>query len=420
MSFYFNILFAIILLIITFWFLKRDFKLFFLNGLIIFQAFTIIPSLIYIETGKMISEQGREGFYVGAVFYFGLFYLLSLLFLYLTFNTLYKVKLRTFYFTYHGKNIEIPVLLGLVIMALGLLIYNALQSPSPLFNEGISRFNYWEHAKYPVLNKLFGNTAMFIPFALGILFTRMKKISLFLLLLYFGYNFYIGQKFSPIINGTFAFLLPLAILYDNKIFLRTLINKRTLILVALMGLLMYKVIYERYERVHPFAIIKIYDPNEAMFYRIFGLQGHLFWGATERYVYHHKSPSWDLASLPYGMHVMMKEFAAGGEKFAEQAAKKGFNFTNAYPSILFMIFPPLVAYLFHIFIVIFVLSVSGWILMRLLQNQSYVLAVISFQFFIWTIYALTMGYFYKLIFGLIFNFIILLMGAYFERKKIYS
>ncbi len=420
MSFYLNILFALLLLWITVWFFRKDFKVFFINGLIVFQAFTLIPSLIYIETGKMISEQGREGFFVGSVYYFGLFYLLTLIFIYLTFNTLRPVKLRTFYFTHQGKNIEVPVLLVLVITVLGILIYNASQSPSPLFDEGITRFNYWEHAKYPVLNKLFGNTAMFIPFALGLLFPRIKKTSLFILAVYFAYNFYIGQKFSPIVNGTFAFLLPLAVRYDNKIFLKTLFNKKSIVLMVLLGLAMYKIIYDRYERRYPFAVIKIYDPNEAMFYRIFGLQGHLFWGATERFVYHDKSPSWNLGYLPYGMHEMMKEFAVGGEEFVLQSARQGFNFTNAYPSILFMIFPPLIAYLFHVLIVIFILSLSGWILMRLIKNKSFVLAVISFQFFNWTIYALTMGYFYKLIFGLIFNFLILLMGAYFERKKIYA
>ncbi len=416
-----NILFSLFLLVVTIWAFKKNFKLYFIFGLIIYQAFTVIPSLVYIETGnKIISEQGRYGYFVGSVFYFGLFYLLSLLFIYLTFNTLKKVRLRTFYFTYNGKNIEMYVLLVLVIIVLSILLINAYLSPSPLFDSHVNRFTYWKMARFPILNKLFGNTAMFIPFALGILFLRYKKLSVLLLAIYYVYNFYIGQKFSPIVNGTFSFLLPLVIHYDTKTFFKFIFNKKTMFLGFILAIVVYNVIYNKYEKTHPFAVIKIYNPNEAMFYRIFGLQAHLFWGATERYVYQEVPHTWNISSLAYGMHEMMKEFAVGGEKFANISARIGFNFTNAYPSILLMVFPPLLAYFIHIFIIIFILTLSGWILIRLVENKSYILSLFAFQFFLWTIYALTMGYFYKLIFGIIFNALILIMAVYFEKKKLYE
>jgi hypothetical protein len=380
----------------------------------------MIPSLIYIETGKMISEQGREGYFVGSLFYFGLFYILTLLFIYLTFNSLNKIKLRTFYFKYDGKSIEMKLLLWVTVFVLTLLYINLFLSPSPLLTDEVTRFTYWQHAKFPVLNKIFGNTSMFIPFAAGILFTRYKKTGSVILILYFIYNFFIGQKFSPILMGTFAFLLPQVLLSDEKFFFRKMINFKTILIGLVLVGVMYKIIYDRYERRYPFAIIKIYDPNEAIFYRIFGLQAHLFWGATERFVHKGKEKSWDLGYLPYGMRVMMEEFSIMTKEQMEHAKNIGFNYTNGYPAILFMIFPPPIAYLFHILVIIFILSLSGWILMKLITNRSYILALISFQFFIWTVHALTMGYFYKSVFGIVFNIFILALGAWLEKKDIYA
>jgi hypothetical protein len=180
---------------------------------------------------------------------------------------------------------------------------------------------------------------------------------------------------------------------------------------------MYKTIYAKYEERRPFANIKIYDPNEAMFYRIFGLQSHLFWGASERYVIDGKKKSWNPLELNQGMHKMMREFSIAKEDELETVMKNGFNFTNAYPSVLLMIFPLPIAYLFHILIIIFILSLSGWILMRLIKNKSFLFALFSYQFFNWTIYALTMGYFYKLKFGVVFNVLILVLSYYLELRK---
>ena len=414
----FNLLNFFIILWATYAFLKKEIKLFVLYGLLIFQAISVIPSLIYIETGKYISEQGRMGYFVGATFFYCIFYLVSLLFIYATSNSLKPIKLRVVKFEVRNNNIENHILFIIVISVLSILLFNVYQSASPLFDKNVTRFTYWGQSKYPLLQKIFGNTAMFIPFVLGILNKKYKKSSIVLLLVYFGYNVLIGQKFSPIITGSFSFFLPIILMSTKKLKVSQIFKLKYIIIFLLAAISMYKIIYDRYDRRKPYAVIKIYDPNEAMLYRVFGLQGHLFWGATERFVLGDGDKSWNPLDLNYGMHKMMKEFATGNKESLEKHMKKGFNFSNAYPSVLFMIFPFYIAYVFHAFVIIFVLTLSGWILTKLLEHGSLVLSVVSYQFFIWTIYALTMGYFYKLKYGIIFNLLILFVSYVIEKRKL--
>ncbi len=412
-----NLFVAFVVFLITIYFYKKNFKVFFINGLIVYQAATIIPSLIYIETNKFISEQGRMGYFVGSVLLFSLFYIITLVFINASFNSFNKVKIRSFDFKYKKINVENELLLLISISVLVLLFINLLLSPIPLFTEHVSRFNYWELSKFPFFNKIFGNTAVFIPFALGVIFNKYKKSSIILLIVYFGYNFLIGQKYSPIIQGSFSFLLPIIIKNTKPIPFKKILSFRNILITFLLISVMYKVIYKKYEERRPFAIIKIYDPNEAIIYRIFGLQAHLFWGASESFVYKDAKKSWDPRELNKGMHKMMLYFSSADKKGLQESMNGGFSYTNAYPAVLFMIFPVPIAYLFHILIVIFILSLSGWILMRLIKNKSYLLALVSYQFFIWTVYALTMGYFYKLKYGILFNIFILLVSYLLEMKS---
>ncbi len=416
MSLYTIILLYFLLVILTIYMVNRNFKIYYLYGLILYQTITIIPSIIYIETGKYIAEQGKTGYYVGAVWYYAVFYLITLLIVYATHNTLKKIKLTTFELKINHKPFEEKAVIVIVSIVFFLLFFNLAQSPIPLFGH-VSRFDFWKYAKFPILGKIFGNTAMFLPFALGILFKKFKKLSISGMLLYIIYNFLIGQKFSPILSGSFSFFLPLVLASKTQIKLKSIIKLKFIIPALLVVFSAYKVIYNKYEKIHPFAVIKIYNPNEAILYRIFGLQGHLFWGATETFAHRNMPNSWNPLELNYGMHKMMRYFSNADKEKLEQNMKGGFSYTNAYPAVLFMIFPVSIAYLFHILIVIFILSLSGWILMKLITNHSYLFAIISFQFYIWTIYALTMGYFYKLKFGILFNLIVLGLSYYYEQTK---
>lgn len=397
-----NYLSVTLYLLICIYFVRKAFTFSFIYGLIIFQSLTILPSLIYIESGIYINEQGRNSYFSWATVITCIYFIITLLTLYLSHKYLSKYNFRTFKFSYKGNNIEEFILKSIVIVVLFLLLFNAFLSPLPFFDKSLSRFTYWDNSKFPILNSIFGNTASFIPFILGILVKKNKKFSVSLLIVYFLYNFLIGQKFSPILNGSFSFFLPIVIMSRDKI--KIFLKRYFLSIIVVLSIstyVIYEVIYAKYEATYPFANIKIYDPDEAIFYRVFGLQGHLMWGSTERFVFNDAERSYNPTDLLYGMPNMMSEFADSKEVLKSNA-DRGFNFTNAYPGILFKIFPVSIALLTHIFLTIILLGFAGWVLRKFIESNSKVLAVITFQFYIWLIYAFTMGYFYKVFFMSIF------------------
>jgi hypothetical protein len=398
-----NISIFIIVIIFILYSLNKGFKVVFIYGLLIFQGLTIIPSLIYIEEGVYISEQGRESYFVWATLIYSLYFIITFIVLFATFKTLGKVKPVVQVFKWNGKIIDHKIIFYVILFVMFILLLNVSLSKSPLFDTSITRFTYWENSKFPFLNKVLGNTSIFIPFVLGILYRSNKKKSIFLMGVYFAYNFMIGQKFSPIVSGLFSFFLPIVLMSPQKIRINWLFNKKIIFSFVFIFGLAYYAIYKRYEQRRPYAIIKIYDPNEAMFYRAFGLQGHLFWGATETYVYNDGKHSYNFSDLSQGMRHLMYKFAKiRSQESFDMAIKKGFNFTNAYPSILFYIYPTTIALIVHIVFTIVVLGFMGWLLMQFVVHRAYIMAVITYQLFNWTIYAFTMGYFYKLKYTTIF------------------
>ncbi len=419
MGFYINILFALLFMAFTYYYARQSFTLAFLYGLIFYQAISIIPSLIYIEEGIYINEQGRYSFFTGATILTVLYYIFTFIILALTFKSLNKYKLPVFTFNIYGKNIEVKTVLIIIVSVQAILITNALLSPLPILNDSVTRFTFWSGSKFPFLNKIFGNTAIFIPFALGMLFSKYKKFTVLMLFVFFGYNFMIGQKFSPILSGTFSFLLP--IIFNNRENLKIFVKKALLPMLVgstLMIGIIYQITYNKYEETRPFANVRIYDPNEAMLYRIFGLQGHLMWGATDRYVANNEAPkSFNPTDLLYGMPIMMEEFAKDRKLVLIANTVGGYNFTNAYPGIILKIFPISIAMIFHTFLTIAFLGLMGWMLKELMIKNALILSIVAYQFFNWTVYAFTMGYFYKLYFALAF-IIIYFLFIHFRKPRL--
>jgi len=417
MGLFINLLFAFLFVFFTYYYVKKSFLLSFLYGLVFFQAFSVIPSLIYIEQGIFINEQGRFSFFTGATIVCVLYFIFTFSIIAMAFKTFNKTRLPVFQFNYKGKNVELLIVMAMIIVPLILLLINAVLSPLPILDSSVTRFTYWSTSRFPFLNSLFGNTAMFVPFAIGLMFPKFKKFSVFMLFVFFGYNFMIGQKFSPILQGSYSFLLPLVFYYRNnlKVYIKRAIVP-LLIVVGVLTAIMYTITYNKYEETNPFADIKIYNPNEAIVYRIFGLQGHLFWGATERYLIGNEAPkSFNPADLLYGMPIMMEEFAKNKKDVLAANAEGGYNFTNAYPGILFEIFPFSLSLVLHTFLVIIFLALMGWVLKELMVGHAYVLSIIAYQLFNWIIYAFVMGYFYKMYFAIFF---MLLYGIYiYFRKK---
>ena len=198
--------------------------------MLVFQAFTIVPSLIYIEEGIYISEQGRDSFFVGATFCYLIYFIITFALIKLTFNSLKNFDISAVKIKMGNNSIDSKIVLFIAVLSLMILLVNAAQSRLPIFDSSVTRFTYWKNSQYPFLNKIFGNVSVFIPFCLGIVFKKHKKTAIFLMSIYFVYNFIIGQKFSPIVSGLYAFILPNALTYvPRKVNLRKFINIKTLI-----------------------------------------------------------------------------------------------------------------------------------------------------------------------------------------------
>lgn len=424
MLFYINIFMFLLFLAFTIYFARKSFLLTFLYGLIFYQAFALLPSLIYLEQGIFINEQGRYSFFTGATILTTLYFIITFLIIAISFKSFNKKRLPVFHLGYKGKNFDLKIVILIVLIAQGVLLINAALSPLPLFDSSVSRFTFWQNSRFPFLNSLLGNTAIFIPFSLGVIFYRYKKFSILMMLVFFGYNFLIGQKFSPIVGGSFAFLLPIVFFYRENLF--QMVRKNLLMILTsffLLFSLVYSITYSKYEETRPFADIKIYDPNEAILYRIFGLQGHLMWGATERYVVNNQhSKSFNPTDLLYGMREMMADFAYNKGQVLFANTQTGYNFTNAYPGILLKTFPLSIALVFHTLLTITFLALMGWILKEFLVQRSLLLSVVAYQLFNWTVYAFVMGYFYKLypvlFFLVVYGFFIYLRKPSNEYKTI--
>jgi len=416
MSLIFNIIILLSIIFFSINRLNRNYKLFYLFLYVYYQGIITSASLTFIETSIHITEQGRESYFVGANFVFLIFFLLSILTLEFVVKLLDgKLYVNIPWFTINSKKIEFPIIYYLGIFILGLLLLNLLISESALLNSHISRFNFWRNSKLAFLHNLFGNTATFLPFMFGIAYLTKRKKALILLVVYIVYLVFIGQKFSPIIRSLYVFFIPW-ILNSNLNFkfkfFKLLKSYFTLILIIPLG-----IVYIKYSIDNPFRYYGIDTPLEAMFYRAFGLQAHLFWGCVEQFVYVGEPKSWDLTELYKGMHVLMRYFWFGDLAHIEKSMENGYSFANAYPAILLKVFPLGVSYFFHTVLVAFILAPIIWLFKTSILKNRLLFSTFIFQFFNWTGISFIMGYFNKAVPGVLLIFMLSLYSFLIIRTK---
>ncbi|WP_159018817.1 DUF6418 domain-containing protein [Algibacter sp. L3A6] len=412
-----NLLLFVIFLLFTYNRLKRNYKLFYLLLLFYIQGFNMMTSLIYIEEGIYIHEQGKDSYFVGSVFFYFLFFIVTIYLCEKTITYLDKyLNFTDIKFSFLGAEIGGKFALMLVSLVLFLLYINVYLSPSPLFDKGVTRFTYWESSKLKFLNSIFGNTSIFIPFTLGLVYRKYKKISVVILLLYFVNMILIGQKFSPLVSGLYSFFFPLVLMSNNnnyKISIKKFINYKVLSVFVLV----FSIVYYKYSLLNPFTHLGVETPFQAIIYRAFGLQAHLFWGCVENFVILELDKSWNIADLNYGMHHLMRHFYPGNSEQLNNAIQSGYSFTNAYPAILFYIFPVYLVYIIHAILMILLLGPLMWFLKRMIQGSNILFSLIAFQLFSWVVYTFKMGYFYKLLLPLLFFFMISTVIYFIKQTK---
>ena len=293
-------------------------------------------------------------------------------------------------------------------------MFSLLSSPSVYTASYISKFSYWDNATFPQLSVILGNTIGYLPFIFGLIFYKYKRITIFLIVLYIVYLIGVDQKFTAFLYGSLGFLLSFSILklQRTKIYNILTFKKRYLILV---GSLIFTLVFIKYSNKNPFEYLNL-TPMESVFYRAFGLQAHVFWGVTETYIFNEKPNTWDLTELPYGMHVLMREFTPiEHQKYLEGYVwAKGVSWTNAYPAILIRVFPFPVALVFH-FIIFSIIPLVYVILLKSIQNKNYIISIILFQLTLWLTNVYSMAYFHRLT-KVVLIFLFLSFLAYIVNK----
>lgn len=399
MAIFINTIVALMALLVVLYLLKKDLGLFLLSYVIIIQYIWMFFSLIVIESGIYINEQERSGYFVYSSIILFLFFsstVVSLIFFKRIFTRFFdKEKIIRFKFLKINED-KLSIIIIFIVLMMAFL--NIFSSPIPLFSKEVTKFNFWEYAKYPFLKSVVGNVMGFVAFGSTLLYYRFRKTSIFFLLLYVTYLLLVGQKFTGFLIGTYGVLLAFYYSSNNKIEfnLKWIFNKYVLI----VGVALFYLILNKYTLKNPFKYLGL-TPVESIFYRTFGLQAHVFWGVVERYVYLGMPNTWDISELWKGMHHLMLEFWPGSLKDYISVTTRGVSWTNAYPSILVRIFPLSIALVVNFFLISFVALIQS-MLSVFIRRKSFLISIILFQILTWVSYAYTMAYFYKLVVPFIF------------------
>ncbi|WP_369048213.1 DUF6418 domain-containing protein [Tenacibaculum sp. UWU-22] len=399
MTIVFNILITLIVIIILLYLAEKDLSLFLLSLLIFIQYVWMFFSIIVIESGVYIVEQGRNGYFVYSSFVLLLFFIttiVSLVFFKKVFSYLFR-NLKATKIKIGGVK-EKKLTLYFLSFILFTAFFNLFSSTIPLFSDTVTKFNFWEYAKYPFLKSIIGNVIAYCAFGIALVYSYNKKASKILFFLYISYLILIGQKFTGFFIGIIGVLIGAYFISDKKIRfkLKWLFNKYVLLFVAMVfSLVLYK-----YTTNPPFKNLGL-TPLESIFYRAFGLQAHVFWGVTEQYVYLNKPNTWDITELWKGMHHLMFQFWPWKYQDFVSVTSRGVSWTNAYPAILLRIFPLPLALLVNFCLISF-LSLIQTLLSVFIERKSLLISIVFFQLLIWTSYSFTMAYFNKLLIPILF------------------
>lgn len=389
-----NITLSIFAVILLLYLLEKDLGLFLLSFMLLIQYIWMFFSISVIETGIFINEQGRNGYFTFSGVVLLLFYistLIALIFYKKWFGFIFKnFKTTTFKLKPFNESSLSIILIGFIMF---LAYLNLLSSPIPLFDENVSKFNFWETAKYPQIRSLVGNVMGFVGFGAALLYRYNKKTSILYLVLYVLYLILLDQKFTGFLVAIYGILIALFFSSKNKIQfkLKWIFNKYLISIFVVL----FALVYIKYSKQNPFKYIGL-SPLESVFYRTFGLQAHVFWGTVEQYIFLNKSNTWNITELWKGMHLLMLEFWPWSYENYISVTTRGVSWTNAYPSILIRIFPLPLAVIVNM-LLLSIVGVFQELLSKFIKNGGIILSIIFFQLLTWVNYAYTMAYFHKLI-----------------------
>lgn len=399
--FFLELSITIIFIIILFYLINKN-KIMIYVFFPIFSHLTELISTLFLEVGVYITEQGRYSVQTLSVLklltYDFIFYLT--IFLILNFLRKYLINKKHIISkpSYHTRNI----LFYFTVLTLSILYFNLILSAQiPMFSEIATRFNFWEkYAAFPFIGKIFGNLSAFIPIILGLLYfyDSKKRKYPFVFFLYLIYLLLVGQKFGAIIIALYLFYIHKIVFYKIKRERILSLQKILFLLIFLFGLLFYiSILYNNTDS----GLASNFQGSGylAVIYRVFVLQGHLWWGVDYDIIKNVTEPSYNILNMLDGMHNIMRSV---GNSNIERYIDAGINFADGYPSILYFTFNFWLGLLFQfisaiylgIFISLIIYNLyKGYIFMNIILLQVHLWSMtyfvagnlrffISFKFFI--------------------------------------
>ncbi len=315
-------------------------------AILYFAQLWAITSCSYIETGIYISEQDLDSFATGATVRL-LFYNLAFFFSYF-FMTKLLIKLSSKQYHDSAPSGDLnKLVLGLIAVSVILLYLNITISGLPVLSGGqINKFNFWrEYAIFPSFSRFlsyspfFGFALGFINFSTNDLYE--KKASKIILCLFVLYQILEGHKFSLPYATISSFLIPYVALHHNTGLLKSwkdLAKIASIMGGIVIGILAIATVHASFRN----------DNIDDVFYRIFGLQGHVWWGADLKaqavsYIDQYKMLTNEMneifhpSIIPVDTGIYFLTILLGGDFGYDFVVNKGGAYTMGYPAIsLFM------------------------------------------------------------------------------------
>jgi hypothetical protein len=370
--------------------------------LYIAQLWTII-SCAYIESGIYITEQHVDSFATGATLrlvLFNIVFFLSYIAIMRLFDHVILVRdIRTSYVSREVKFISLAVIVGSVL----LLYINIIQSGIPLFSgSAINKFTFWkESAIYPGFAR-FLSYSPFYGFILGFIYSNStdklsKRSSLVILMAYLIYQMLEGHKFSLPYATIASFLIPFIPSKVTETSRYSVWQKGKLLLMVVVGIIIVFELSKFYS-----AFNNVEDTTSDVLYRIFGLQGHVWWGTdlleqtTNIDHYRHfvteMRELFNSRELPIDAGILFLTILLGGDTGYDFVVRIGGAYTMGYPAISLYTFGTWGTVLLQVFF-----SIILAMLVRSLHfhiKSGYLIRSVLLYKLLWSTYnALTMGNF---------------------------
>lgn len=393
------IFYTSVVVVYFFIFLYINFKLLFKNKywpllFMLFYAYiTPIMSNLVLEYGFYIIEEERTSYFTGStlrllvyisIFFISFYATLKLIKNKINNNTLNIISLNKFNF----------ILLGFATFVLVLLYINLFMSDIPLFSDSVNRFNYWERAKLPILEKILGSRSTPLAMIFGIyyfIFTvskkiKLKRIVLYLFLFYIIYLYLLGHKLSPQLLAVYFFILPLWIYnIKTKLFQFTfkLLLKVFIIVFLALSIIVY---YYQSTGISEMAG----GPILGILYRIFVLQGHLYWGIDQMVF---EDSKYGMENFEFFLDLkfdgLLELMYAIGPSNLQSYLDNNVRFSSGYPAILIFFNPyyALVAQFMIGFVLALFYAYTYSVLMGFKIYRSFASILISYYIY----FGLSMG-----------------------------